>query len=45
MGMVTKHSQVLAIYKYREHFTAEPEKKARRKAFRKRQLHTAEITQ
>ena len=45
MGTVTKHSQVLAVYKCREHFTTEPEEKTRRKAPRKRQLHTAEITQ
>lgn len=45
MGTVTKPSQVLAVYKCREHFTTELEEKARRKAPRKRQLHTAEMTQ
>lgn len=45
MGTVTKCSQVLAVYKCREHFTTEPEEKARIKAPREKQLHTAKIAQ
>lgn len=41
MATETKHSQALALYKCREHFTTEPEEKAR-KTSRKSQLDTAE---